>query len=43
MVQEAEGGRKIFSDRVEARGGEKTGEKMLFAEGREQRSCDAKK
>lgn len=43
MVQEAEDGRKIFSDRVEARGGEKTGEKTQFAEGREQRSWDAKK
>ena len=42
MVQEAEGG-KIFSDRVEAKDGEKTAEKMLFPEGREQGSCGAKK
>lgn len=43
MVQDAKGGRKISYDRVKARDGEKTGEKMLFAEGREQGRCNARK
>lgn len=41
MGLEAEGGRKISSDRVKTRDGEKSGEKM-FAEVREQGRCNAK-